>query len=164
MKLKHKLTITILFIFFGIIANVTNAAEHPQLKAFAQAPAGMQRIVIVLPHKERSEEDAFKVELLPGKMMNTDGVNRVRLNAQIEAKPLKGWGYTYYDVTGGDQGMSTKIGVPAGTQMIKSFVAGQSITVRYNSRLPIVIYAKKDMQVRYRIWRADETFITAEQG
>ncbi len=163
MKLSIKFT-AILFLLFGIITNVSNAAEHPELKAFPVAKTGMQRIVITLPHKERGEEDAFKVELLPGKMMMTDGVNRVRLNLQIETKPLKGWGYTYYDVAGDDKGMSTMIGVPAGTQSIKSFVAGQPLTIRYNSRLPIVIYAKEGMEVRYRIWRADNSFITADHG
>ena len=163
MKLSIKY-ITTLILLFGIITNVSQAAEHPELKAFPAAIADMQRIVIVLPHKERGEEDAFKVELLPGKMMMTDGVNRIRLNAQIAAQPLKGWGYTYYDLTGNDKAMSTLMGVPAGSQPIKSFVAGQPLTIRYNSRLPIVIYAKKGMEVRYRIWHADARFTTADHG
>ena len=163
MKLLIKLS-TILLLLVGIITTVSNAAVHPELKAFPAAQAGMQRIVIVLPQKERGEEDAFKVELLPGKMLNTDGVNRVILNSQIEARPLKGWGYTYYEVTGNNMGLSTKMGVPAGTQMIKSFVSGQPLSISYNSRLPIVIYAQKDIEVRYRIWSADDSFKTAKQG
>ena len=140
---------------------MTLAAEHSQLKAFPLAKAGMQRFVIELPHKERGEEDTFKVELLPGKMMTTDGVNLVRLGTRIEAQPLKGWGYTYYKVTGKDIGMSTMMGVPAGTQSIKAFVAGQSLMIRYNSRLPIVIYAPQGHQIKYRIWRTDDEFTSA---
>ncbi|MEH6458258.1 MAG: ecotin family protein [Cocleimonas sp.] len=155
---------TVLILFFGMMTNVSNAADHPELKAFPAAKTGMQRLVIVLPHKERGEEDAFKVELLPGKMMLTDGINRVGINSQIKAMPLKGWGYTYYDITGDNKGFSTLIGVPAGTQSIKSFVAGKSLTIRYNSRLPIVIYSQKGMEVRYRIWRTDDLFTTADQG
>ncbi len=30
--------------------------------------------------------------------MMTDGVNRMRLCANIKAMPLKGWGFTYYGV------------------------------------------------------------------
>lgn len=30
--------------------------------------------------------------------------------------------------------------------------------LRYNSKLPIVIYAPKDMEVKYRIWKADSKF------
>ena len=71
--------------------------------------------MVVLPHKERSEEDAFKVELVPGKKMLTDGVNLMRLGTTVEPRPLKGWGYTYYEVTGRDVAMSTKMAAPPGT-------------------------------------------------
>ncbi|MEI6399586.1 MAG: ecotin family protein, partial [Pseudomonadota bacterium] len=73
-------------------------ADHPELKAFPPAKDKMERFVIVLPHKERGEEDDFKVELIAGKMMPTDGVNLVHLGVSIEPRDLKGWGYTYYNV------------------------------------------------------------------
>jgi ecotin len=52
-------------------------AEHPALKAFPAAKEGMERFVIVLPEKERGEEDSFRVEIIVGKDMLTDGVNLV---------------------------------------------------------------------------------------
>ncbi len=163
-----KILTLITLLSFGLILStqqvMSQENNHKQLKAFPAAKAGMQRFVITLPHKERGEEDAFKVELLPGKMMMTDGVNRVRIGTRIEPRPLKGWGYTYYEITGKDMGMSTRIGVPAGTQSMKTFVAGQPLTIRYNSRLPIVIYAPKGQLVRYRIWKADDKFSSADQG
>lgn len=160
-----KILLTILLhTTMGLFTTMTSAAEHPQLKAFPLAKVGMQRFVIELPHKERGEEDAFKVELLPGKMMTTDGVNLMRLGTRIEARPLKGWGYTYYEVTGKDIAMSTMMGVPQGTQSITSFVAGQSLMIRYNSRLPIVIYAPHGQLIKYRIWRADNKFTSAITG
>ena len=33
----------------------------------------------------------------------------------------------------------------------------------YNSRLPIVVYAPKDAEVKYRIWKAEDTVSQAEQ-
>ncbi len=33
-------------------------------------------------------------------------------------------------------------------------VGGEPQLVRYNSKLPLVIYAPADMEVRYRIWSA----------
>jgi ecotin len=63
-------------------------AEHPQLKVFPAAKEEMERFVIVLPHKERGEEDSFKVELIVGKEMLVDGVNLVRLANTIETRPL----------------------------------------------------------------------------
>ena len=167
-----KILILITLLSFGLFLTIPQAMSQDtpqqktqkQLKAFPTAKVGMERFVIYLPHKERGEEDAFKVELLPGKMMMTDGVNRVRFGTRIESRPLKGWGYTFYEVTGKDIGMSTMMGVPPGTQSMKTFVAGQPLTIRYNSRLPIVIYAPKGQVVKYRIWKAVDLFSTVEQG
>ena len=33
-------------------------------------------------------------------------------------------------------------------------VGGEPLLVRYNSRLPLVVYTPADVQVRYRIWSA----------
>ncbi|MBT3293728.1 MAG: proteinase inhibitor I4 serpin [Verrucomicrobia bacterium] len=140
------------------------AADHKELKAFPPAKEGMKRLVIVLPHKERGEEDAFKVEIVAGKTMLTDGVNRMRLGTAIEARPLKGWGYTYYDVTGSGHAMSTMMAPPPGTPKVKRFVAGTSLTIRYNSRLPIVVYAPPEYELRYRIWKAPQRFETVNNG
>ena len=138
--------------------------EHKNLKAFPPAKEGMERFVIVLPHKERGEEDAFKVELIAGQEVMTDGVNRVSLGGKMEAKPLKGWGFTYYEVAKLGPAMSTRIGVPPGTPKVKQFVAGPRMQIRYNSRIPVVIYVPKGAEVRYRIWSAAEEFRKAKKG
>ena len=80
MYFRHVVRILIVF-GAGLLATqmAVLGAEHPELKAFPEAKEGMERFVIVLPHKERGEEDAFKVELIPGKTMPTDGVNLMRL-------------------------------------------------------------------------------------
>jgi ecotin len=139
-------------------------AEHPQLKAFPPAKEGMQRFVITLPHKERGEEEAFKVELVAGKSMLTDGVNQVRLGSSIKPQPLKGWGYTYYEVSGSAVEMSTLMAPPEGAPKVKTFVTGTPLLIRYNSRLPIVVYAPQGYEVQYRIWQAPEIFQQAQKG
>ena len=133
------------------------AAGHPELKAFPDAGEGMERLVIVLPHKERGEEDGFKVELTPGKMMLTDGVNLMRLGSTIAPRPLEGWGYTYYEVTGSDVAMSTLMAAPEGGQKVERFVTGTPLLIPYNSRLPIVVYVPQGYEVRYRFWSAGVT-------
>jgi ecotin len=140
------------------------AADHPQLKPFPAAKEGQERYVIVLPHKERGEENSFKVELIVGKMMMTDGVNRVRLGGTIEAKPLKGWGYTYYQVDKIGPGMSTRMAPRPGVKPVEKFVTMSPLQIRYNSRLPIVVLVPKGCEVRYRIWSAPEKLEEAEQG
>ena len=139
------------------------AAGHPELKAFPAAKDGMDRFVIVLPHKDRGEEDNFKVELIPGKIMLTDGVNQMRHGTSVIAKPLVGWGYTYYEVTGQDVAMSTMMAAPEGTARANAFVAGTPLLVRYNSRLPIVVYAPEGYELRYRIWSAPKTIEEAKK-
>ena len=140
------------------------AAEHPELKAFPPAADHRERFVIVLPHKERGEEDNFKVELIPGKTMLTDGVNQVRHGTSIEPKPLEGWGYTYYEVTGQDVTMSTLMAAPEGAPQVERFVPGTPLLIRYNSRLPIVVYAPEGIEVHYRVWSATPDTEAAEKS
>src|SRR5262245_38884664 len=104
------------FLILGllILSVSTVNAEHPELKTFPAAQKGMERFVIVLPHKERGEEGFFKVELIVGKEMLTDGVNLVRLANNLEARPLEGWGYTYYEMTGPSKALSTRMAPPPG--------------------------------------------------
>jgi ecotin len=140
--------------FVSLLVGVANAADHKYLKAFPKPAKGMVRYVIELPHKNRGEENAFKVELIVGKMLLTDGVNRMFMGGKLETKPLKGWGFTYYEVAKLGPAASTLIGVPPGTPKVEKFVAGPSQLIRYNSRIPIVVYVPKGGEVHYRIWAA----------
>ncbi len=151
--MRNRLT-QFLAIGLALLSAGALAAGHPELKAFPDAGEGMERLVIVLPHKERGEEDGFKVELTPGKMMLTDGVNLMRLGSTIAPRPLEGWGYTYYEVTGSDVAMSTLMAAPEGGQKVERFVTGTPLLIPYNSRLPIVVYVPRGYEVRYRIWSA----------
>jgi ecotin len=149
-----------LLIFCGSAAG----DEHPELQAFPPAKEGMERFVIVLPHKERGEEDDFKVELIVGKQQLTDGVNQVRLGNRIEPRTIEGWGYTIYEVTGSSETISTLMAAPDGAPKVKTFVTAAPLHIRYNSRLPIVVYAPSGYEVRYRIWSASETTHKADEG
>lgn len=136
--------------------------DHSELKAYPPAEEGMNRFVIELPHKERGEDDSFKVELVVGKEMLTDGVNQVRLGNKIERKVVKGWGYSYYEVTGSPAAISTMMAAPEGAEKVKIFVTAAPLQIRYNSRLPVVVYVPDGYEVRYRIWSAPEKREKAE--
>ena len=41
---------------------------------------------------------------------------------------------------------------------------GESKLIRYNSRLPLVVYVPKGVEVRYRIWKTDEKTLQAPEG
>jgi ecotin len=139
------------------------AASHPDLQAFPGPKEGMERYVIVLDHKERGDEGAYKIELIIGKEMLTDGVNRLRLANTIEARTLQGWGYTYYEVTGPSTTMSTLMAPPEGAPKVMAFVTAAPLLIPYNSRLPIVVYVPNGYEVRYRVWRASEVTGKAEK-
>ena len=121
-------------------------------KAYPAAAAGMKRIVIHLD--AQADEYAWKIELSVGKVMETDGVNHIGGGAKIAEKTVDGWGYTYFEATQAAM-MSTLIGVPPGTPKVTRFVtmAGTG-PVRYNSRLPLVVYVPEGLEVRYRLWKA----------
>jgi len=138
-----------------LLAGITVTAAEP-LDAFPVAEEGMERFVIVLPQHDNGQEEKLQVEIIVGREMLTDGVNRQRLGNSIEPRSLKGWGYTYYKVTGSSQVISTLMAAPEGVEKVKSFVSAPSLFVRYNSRLPIVVYAPTGYQVHYRFWQAGE--------
>ena len=147
-----------------VMASVLEGAEHKYLKAFPAAGEGMTRYVINLPDKQRGEDNNYRVEITVGKKMLTDGVNQVRMGGKIEAKPLKGWGFTYYEVEKFGPAASTRIGVPADRPKVETFVPMPSITIPYNSRIPLVVYVPEGGEVRYRIWKAADRFESAESG
>ncbi len=48
----------------------------------------------------------------------------------------------------------------------KKFVTaylGDHALIRYTSKLPIVVYAPENIEVKYRIWKAEENVQSAEQ-
>jgi ecotin len=148
-----------------VVLSVSAArAAPPALPAFPAAKAGMERFVIVLPQKARGAEQGLQVELIVGKDMLTDGVNLARLANTIEARQLEGWGYTYYEVTGSGETVSTRMAPPAGAPMVKTFVTAAPLYVPYNSRLPIVVYAPTGYAVRYRLWHASKSTRQAAKG
>ena len=134
------------------------------MKAFPPAEAGMVRHVLQLPKQE--DEAAFKVELIAGKTVQVDEGNRYFFGGKIEAESIKGWGFTRYIVS--------KLGPMAGTLMavdpnapkVNRFVAigGEPYIIRYNSRLPVVVYAPEGVEVRYRIWSAAPEAKPIEKG
>ena len=121
----------------------------------------MARFVIPVPKQD--DEGAFKVEIIIGKTVTTDAQNRYFFGGKLETETIAGWGF--------DRHILRKLGPMAGTLMavdpnapkVERFISvgGEPHLLRYNSRLPIVVYVPEGVEVRYRIWRADPKATTA---
>lgn len=142
---------------------LATGSDVTDLTPFPEPVDGMTRLVIVLPEMSRDESN-YAVELVAGKTIATDGVNLLRMDTALEAKNLEGWGYTYYEMTGSGRTSSTLMAVPEGAPEVRRFVGGPPLNVRFNSRLPVVVYVPKGFEVRYRIWAAADEYLEAGPG
>lgn len=140
-------------------------------RAFPMPEAGMTRHLLIL--EPLADESQYRVELIVGKTIETDGVNHYSFAGKIEHVEIKGWGFHRYVVAKDTfrNLMSTEIAPAPGTPKKNEFVqvGGSrypSITnlLRYNSTQPIAVYIPEGGEVRYRIWRADEQTQTMSAG
>lgn len=128
--------------------------ELEKIAPYPKADKGMTRHVIQLTQKPNEEN--FQVELVIGKTIKAD-CNRQWFMGELEEKTLEGWGYNYYKLEDVKGPASTMMGCsePAKDRFVTTHL-GDEAFVRYNSKLPIVVYAPKDMDVKYRIWSTDD--------
>jgi ecotin len=148
------------------------AIPRLDLKPYPAAAADQRRWVIQLPGVLRPSGDAtisanpadWRVELIVGRELEVD-CNRQLLRGQIAAETLPGWGYRIFRVSGGDVVASTRMACPPDQPKRRVFLplAGPPTVVPYNASLPIVVYAPKDLQVRWRVWKAESRQQEAQQ-
>ena len=157
----RKLTILAGFLLCGI-HSPSQAADD--MKAFPPAGEGLVRHVLQLP--KQADESAFKVELIAGKTVRVDKENRYFFGGKIEAETIQGWGYTRYVVSPLGPMAGTLIAVDPNAPKVERFVpmGGEPYLIRYNSRLPVVVYAPKDVELRYRIWSAEPEAQIMKEG
>ncbi|MCI0366535.1 MAG: ecotin family protein, partial [Phycisphaerales bacterium] len=134
---------------FLLVVSAGQAADN--MKAFPPAEQGTVRYVLQLP--KQADESAFRVELIVGKTVQVDERNSYFFGGKIEKETINGWGFTRYKVD--------KLGPMAGTLMavdpkapkVARFITlgGDPYLIRYNSRLPIVVYVPEGVEARYRI-------------
>jgi ecotin len=135
-----------------------------ELKAFPPAGEGMSRFVIMLP--PRKDEELLKVQLLVGKTVRLDPQNRYFFGGRLETETITGWGYDRYVLKSLGPMAGTLMAVDPNEPKVDRFITleGEPELMRYNSRLPLVIYVPQGVEVRYRIWRGDDKMITAPNG
>jgi ecotin len=139
----------------SLLAAVVSAQAADVMKAFPPAEEGMVRYVLQLPKQDN--ESVFMVELIVGKTVQVDEKNRYFFGGKIEKETIEGWGYTRYYVSKLGPMAGTLMGVDPNAPEIDRFITlgGEPFIIRYNSRVPIVVYVPEGVEVRYRIWTTD---------
>lgn len=127
--------------------------DRSDLAAFPKARKGQVRHVVRLP--ALANEENSKIEIIVGRTIRVD-CNRHMFSGQVQERTAQGWGYNYYVLDSLGQRASTMMGCSPGTERRDFVRSPDQKLVRYNSRLPLVIYAPENVEVRYRVWRAEE--------
>ena len=133
-----------------------------ELKAFPPAGEGTIRFVIMLP--PRKEEELLKVQLLVGKTVKLDPQNSYFLGGKLQTEKVPGWGYDRYVLKSLGPMAGTLMAVDPNEPKVERFITlgGEPELLRYNSRLPLVFYLPDGVEVRYRIWRGEDSLKSAD--
>jgi ecotin len=168
----RRLALPLLLLLGGLMGASAQAIPRLDLKPYPQPAAGEKRWVIQLPGVLPPTSDArlsanpadWRVELIVGKEMTVD-CNGPRLGGRIRSETLKGWGFKVYRVSQVGPGPSTRMACPPERGPRQAFVSigSKPFVVPYNVSLPIVVYAPKDVQVRWRLWKAEREQREAQQ-
>jgi ecotin len=90
----------------------------------------------------------WRVELIVGRNLEVD-CNQYRFSGRLGSQPLA----------------STRMACPPGEGKRSAFVpmGGKPFVVPYNVSRPIVLYAPKDLELRWRLWKAERQQWPARQ-
>lgn len=131
------------------------AANPPDPRPYPPAAPGERRWFISVDGATAAPGAMadLRVELIIGRTLTVD-CNRHWLQGALVEESVPGWGYPLFRVKGGTQLVSTRMACP-GQPPRREFVVlgGSPALVPVNPRLPIVVVAPKDLEVRWRLWR-----------
>jgi len=128
--------------------NSKDAMKKQDISMFPEATEGFDRYVIELAPQENEAD--FKVAIYAGKLAEVD-CNTHTLSGNFEEEQVKGWGYRFYNFTSNGMIRSTSMACRDKTKTT-TLVNSISELVRYNSKLPIIVYVPEGMEVHYKIW------------
>ncbi len=134
------------------------------MKAFPPPDKGQIRYVIQLA--EQDDESNYQVELIVGQTIEIDEINQYFFGGQINKESIVGWGFTRYVISELGPMAGTMMAVDPNAPKVDRFIrlGGEPYLIRYNSRLPVVIYVPEGVEVRYRIWRGGAEIKMIEEG
>jgi len=158
--MRVTLAVTAIFTVFMVCS--VNAGDN--MKAFPPPDQGQIRYVILLA--EQDNQSNYQVELIVGQTVKIDESNQYFFGGQIKKENIVGWGFTRYVVNELGPMAGTLMAVDPHAPKVDRFIrlGGEPYMIRYNSRLPVVVYVPEGVDVRYRIWRAEPESKAANEG
>ena len=158
--MRYIFAITTLGFFFSAFS----AIAGDNMKAFSPPDDGQTRYVLQLPNHD--DETNYKVELIVGKTVQIDETNHYFFAGEIKKDTIEGWGFPRYVVSEIGPMAGTRMAIDPNAPKVNRFIrlGGESYLIRYNSRLPIVIYVPEGVEVRYRIWSGGSEIKMIEEG
>ncbi len=160
--MKKSIKISAIIVAIAMSNGYAQQQVNSSVSMFPKPSAGQTQYIIDVPHSDKDENK--KIEFFVGKMTETDACNNHGLIGELEEKDLEGWGYGYYEFKTEGQIRSTMMGCPD-DKKVHRFVSAPGQLVRYNGRLPIVVYVPEGYEVRYKIYTTnDEVFIGKTLG
>jgi ecotin len=148
----------------GLYFTASLTAAGDIMKAFPLPENGQVRCVLQLPSREN--ESSLNVELIVGKTVQVDEINRYFFGGDIVKETIAGWGFPRYVVRELGPMAGTMMAIDPNAPKVNRFIrlGGAPYLVRYNSRLPMVIYVPEGVEVRFRIWRGEPETKRIEEG
>ncbi|WP_020560609.1 ecotin family protein [Thiofilum flexile] len=146
---------TMVWMTSGLVQATGSARGNPEsyqygMKLYPAAPAGYTRMSIRLP-KLAGEEELLLV-FRAGKQMMTDCNYKSIPHGSWREQTVQGWGLDYYTLNTNGEVETTVMECVDKKEEKQIFVrAGDVQYVRYNSRMPIVVYVPKGYEVRYNV-------------
>ncbi|TCM67058.1 serine protease inhibitor ecotin [Acinetobacter calcoaceticus] len=139
---------------FGVISSIY-AQNLSDVAPYPAAGENENRNVIWLDKVEN--EDNYKVEIIASKQGLRD-CNRASYHTDLNRKYLVGWGNDYFVVGKTDLLMSNAMGCvdPKYLADLPVYFTKSEAVQSYNSQLPIVIYAPKDVRINFKIWKVEK--------
>lgn len=148
-----------LLALISLAAQAQNKTHNKLDTLFPAAQKGYKKITVYVP--KANKEQNLKLELLVGLTKQVD-CNTHTLSGNIQAQTLTGYGYNYYTVESDGVLASTKM-LCLNNTTTKKFISLTPYFTNYNSALPLVIYLPESMELKYRIWKANEKMYNTQK-
>jgi len=155
----------------GLLPLSTSLAPAPalaiprlDLKPYPAPAPGERRWVIQLSGLLPSSQDPaisahpadWRVELIAGRNLELD-CNPVTFSGRMRSQPVAGTELRVVQISQVTPLASTRMACPPGDPKRRAFVpmGGKPFVVPYDASRPIVLYAPKDLELRWRLWKAE---------